>query len=65
LSVSENVQLAARELVRHLWNQTQVPGRSKVSGAGDDGFGEIMRGFAVPNFVAELLKNDQRNPGIA
>lgn len=65
--VPENVQLACRELVRHLYTHTQVPGRPKFgSNTGmDDGLPDVPIGFAVPNFVVQLLAPDRRAPGIA
>lgn len=64
-TVPLNVQTATKELVRHLWNTTQVPGRPKSAATGEDGFGWIPTGFAVPNFVVQLLQNDARPPGVA
>lgn len=63
--VPENVQLATKELVRHLYQNTQVQGRSKLASTGDDGYGEVPIGFAVPNFVVQMLHPDRRAPGIA
>lgn len=63
--VGQNIQTATKELVRHLWSSTQVPGRPKSSSLGDDGFGWVPIGFAVPNFVVQLLQNDARPPGVA
>lgn len=63
--VPENVQLATRELVRHFYQATQVPGRPKMGAVADDGYGEVAIGFAVPNFVVEMLQPDRRAPGIA
>lgn len=63
--VPEHFRSATKELVRHLWNQTQVPGRSKMAGAGDDGYGWVQTGYAVPNFVTQLLQSDARPPGVA
>jgi hypothetical protein len=63
--VPENVQLATKELVRHFYQATQVPGRPKMGAVADDGFGEVAIGFAVPNFVVEMLQPDRRAPGIA
>lgn len=63
--VGQNIQTATKELVRHLWSSTQIPGRPKSSSLGDDGFGWVPVGFAVPNFVVQLLQNDARPPGVA
>lgn len=66
LVVPENVQLATRELVRHFYTHTQVPGRPKFGNtAGEDGFPELPIGFAIPNFVVQMLQPDRRAPGIA
>jgi hypothetical protein len=64
-TVPENVQLATKELVRHFYQATQIPGRPKMGAVADDGFGEVSIGFAVPNFVVEMLQPDRRAPGIA
>jgi hypothetical protein len=63
--IPENVLTATKELVRHFYQHTQVPGRPKMSAAGDDGYSELMIGFAVPNFVVEMLQPDRRAPGFA
>lgn len=63
--VPENVQLATKELVRHLYQETQVQGRPKHGSAGEDPMDNRLIGYAVPNFVAELLQPDRRAPGIA
>lgn len=61
--VAPNVVLATKELVRHQWQASQQGGRP--------GFGTDVpmtttpRGFAVPNFVVELLKPTRRPPGMA
>jgi hypothetical protein len=66
LLVPENVQLACRELVRHFYTQTQVPGRPKFNGApGEDEFDNRLIGYALPHFVVEMLQPDRRAPGIA
>lgn len=62
--VPESVQLATRELVRHLYQQTQIPGR-RGSRHGDDEAGGPPSGFAIPNFVVELIQPWRRPPGIA
>lgn len=64
-----NVRLAALELIRHLWQSTQQGGNPKVNGgAAFDGSGTrgpVGMGYAVPNFVVELLQPHERIPGIA
>lgn len=63
--VPENVQVATRELVRHLYTNTQIPGRPKFGGQGEDLIDEKLIGYAVPNFVVEMIQPDRRAPGIA
>jgi len=66
-STPANVRLAALELIRHLWQSTQQGGRPAFNGnpADGNGFGPAGGGYAVPNFVIELLKPNERIPGIA
>jgi hypothetical protein len=64
--VPYTVRLGALELIRHLWQMTQQPGRPSFSGAGIDG-GENMvhTGYALPNRVIELWAPYKRPPGVA
>lgn len=64
-AVAPNLQLATRELVRHLWQVgQQVPSGSPVS-YGDKPMGLTPSGFAVPNRVIELCGTTYKLPGIA
>lgn len=64
--VPENVQIACGELVRHFYTHTQPPGRTKYGTAsGDDGPDQVSIGYAIPNFVLEMIQPTRRAPGIA
>ncbi|MFI0894890.1 hypothetical protein [Streptomyces sp. NPDC020983] len=65
--VPYSVRLGTLELIRHLWQLTQQPGRRQFGGGaldGDSG-GPVPAGFAVPNRVMELWKPYRRPPGVA
>lgn len=65
-AVPYTVRLGALELVRHLWQITQQPGRPKFGSYGSDtGDAVIPTGFALPNRVIELWGAFKRPPGIA
>lgn len=66
-STPANVRLAALELIRHLWQSTQQGGSRTAAAAFDTGTrpGPAGMGYAVPNFVIELLQPHTRIPGIA
>lgn len=59
--VPETLQLAARELVRHWWQQ----GKQSNRPAFDEGaeFGQTPQGFAVPRRVVELCQPYVKVPG--
>jgi hypothetical protein len=60
------VRLGALELIRHLWQITQQPGRPKFGSYGTDtGDAVVPIGFALPNRVIELWGSYRRPPGIA
>lgn len=66
-AVAWSVRLGTLELVRHLWQLTQQPGRRQFGGGaldGDSG-GAVPAGFAIPNRVLELWKPFRRPPGVA
>jgi hypothetical protein len=63
--VPENVQLGTLELVRFFYNHTQVPSGRGGRPAGPDGLENVLIGFAVPNFVVEMVQPHWRGPGIA
>lgn len=63
--IPENVQVATRELVRHLYTTSQVPNRSGVSRTSDTEAQLDYLGFAIPTFVIEMLQPHRRSPGIA
>lgn len=58
-----NQILAARRLIRHLW-QTEQQGFRPQMGAPDTTMGTTPSGFAVPRAVIELCAGDTRPPGI-
>ena len=65
-SVPANVRLAALELIRHLYQQTQQGGRPSFGGSGSDETYSPGSGYAVPNRVLELLDATPKLiPGIA
>lgn len=59
-----NVVLATLALVKHLYKSTLPKLRSR-SGDYDDGSTVVPVGYAVPNFVLELLQVSDLGPGIA
>lgn len=62
--IHPSVQLAARELVRHLWQVgQQAPGASAVTQDSNTVF--TPSGFAVPKRVIELAQNQYRLPGMS
>lgn len=61
-AVPKNVKLAARELVRHWWQQGQQGQRPSM---GDQPTAETPSGFAVPHRVLQLLKSTPAMPGFA
>lgn len=63
-SPAPNVTLATLALVKHLYKATLPKLRSR-GGDYDDGSSIIPVGYAVPNFVLELLQADNLGPGIA
>lgn len=58
-----NQILAARRLIRHLWQSEQQGFRPQM-GAPDMSMGSTPSGFAVPKAVIELCGPDTRAPGI-
>jgi hypothetical protein len=68
-SVSPSVQLATKELVRHLWQigqQARSGGAADGAGAQTDPeMGQTRTGFAVPRRVIELCSNQYMLPGTA
>ena len=67
-TIPPNVLLAARELVRHLYQQGQQSYRPPAYSAWFDDAGTTMAlGYAVPNRVVELLRPSMANrvPGFA
>lgn len=64
--VPENVQIGTLELIRFFYNHTQVPsGRGRGGGVSPEAMENVMIGFAVPNFVIEMVQTHRRGPGIA
>jgi hypothetical protein len=64
--LAENVKLAAAHLVRHWWNQSQQSYRPYM-GAIEEPTTTMVAGYAVPNFVVDLLAPSAHNrmPGCA
>jgi hypothetical protein len=62
-TIPANVTLAAKELLRHMWNRRQGPRPA----FGNPGQGESTTpsGYLIPNFVAALLKPSTGLPGFA
>jgi hypothetical protein len=59
--VPDAIQLAVRELVKHLYTATQVPvGKARVNGA-EEGLNPGVT-YAVPNFVLDLIPLKYRRP---
>jgi hypothetical protein len=52
--IAPNVQLATRELVRHLWQIARQAGRTNFPGQPADGIAYTPTGYAVPKRVIEL-----------
>lgn len=64
--VPDGVQLATLELIRFFYTQTQVPsGRANRGSFGGEEITSVNIGYAVPNFVVEMLQPHRRAPGIA
>jgi hypothetical protein len=66
-TVPQNVILAAGHLIRHWWNQTQQSYRPYMGATMDEPVGVMVAGYAVPNFVVDLLAPSMSNrmPGFA
>lgn len=62
LTVPEDLQIAAAELIKH-WYRKSQPFRSGPFGA-DTGEGEFVGNYLVPNSVLELVTPWRRPPGI-
>lgn len=64
--VTENIRLAAAHLVRHWWTQSQQSYRPYMGGV-DEPMTTMVAGYAVPNFVVDLLAPSLHHkvPGIA
>lgn len=62
--VSPSIQLAARELIRHLWQIGQQAQSSSEPVAQNEATGQTRTGFAVPNRVIQLCSNHYALPGI-
>jgi len=58
-----NQILAARRLIRHLW-QTEQQGFRPAFGAPDTSMANTPSGFAVPRAVIEILGSSTRPPGV-
>lgn len=63
-AIAPNVTLATLALVRHLYRTTLPKARSRSTDY-DDGSTPVPAGYAVPNFVLELLQPNSTGPGIA
>ena len=63
--VPPNIQLATRELVRHLWQIGQQVLSGEPVHYGERPMGTTPSGFAVPKRVIELCASNFRMPGIA
>lgn len=62
-TVSGNVLLATRILIRYLWSQSQL--RSPLVNGPPEPVSYTPKGFAVPNMVIELCADSTRAPGLA
>lgn len=62
--IGGNILLAARRLVRHLW-QSERQGFRPGKGRPADDVGYTPSGFAVPRAVIEMCAADIRPPGLA
>jgi hypothetical protein len=60
-----NVLLAARELLRHLWQNGQQAGRPQLGGIPGDDSVYTPAGYAVPRMVSGLLGDPRKAPGFA
>lgn len=64
--IPENVQIACMELVRFWYTHSQTPGgRGSRNVAALEELSPVSIGYAVPNFVIEMLQPHRRAPGIA
>lgn len=63
--VPENVQMGTLELVRFFYTHTQVPSGRGRGSSGIEAMEQVLIGFAVPNFVIEMVQPHRRGPGIA
>ena len=64
--VAENVRLAAKELIIHLWRSTQNMRGGRGRGAGEPEAAAGPAGFAMPNRVREMLAGEALSPiGVA
>lgn len=63
--VAPNLQLATRELVRHLWQVGQQATQGVPAEYGQRPMGTTPSGFAVPNRVIELASATHTLPGVA
>lgn len=62
----QDITDATGELIRHWWENGQMPGRASFQAQGGDDDGAIMvMGYAVPNRVIEMLKPYERGPSAA
>lgn len=64
-AVPWTVRLGALELIRHLWQLTQQPGRPRFGSSLDGESSGVPMGFALPDRVVELWSPYRRPPGIA
>ena len=64
-TISGNILLATRRLIRHLWMQEQQSFRPNVVAAPDPNLTVTPAGFAVPRSVVELCADSTRPPGLA
>jgi hypothetical protein len=62
-----SVRLGTLEIVRHLFQLTQLSGRSRFGGSALDGMDSpaVPTGFAIPQRVIELWSPHRRAPGFA
>lgn len=63
-TIPENIHLAALALIRHLYAYF-LPRFKGSRDSWDDGSSPVAMGYAMPNFVREMLAHDWRGPGIA
>lgn len=63
-AVSQKFKIAAARFLQHIWTASQGVGGSATFGPSEDVAG-IVPGFAVPNFVLELLADELRPPAVA